>query len=343
MAGGGWNRYVSWSGGCASPPAVRGRENKRAAGRKNLLVTRKLIRTVPVLAALATALASSDADAAPLALVVDGAASTLPLTPAFVLPGAKLELRLSGGSGKEVVARAATGMLEETPTGYVWTAPRGPGSYDLSFRQQDDRRDVRVFVLQPYDGSDAMDGYAIGRYEPDSTRRSVSYRVPRGLVKVTKESERTAVSPSFELGQFLCKQTGGHPKFLALQTRLVLKLEALLAEVRASGFAAPTLFIMSGYRTPLYNQRIGNETRWSRHLYGDAADVFIDADGSGSMDDVTGDGVVTIEDARVLYAVAERLGHAPGAPIRGGLGLYAPAPHRGPFVHVDTRGYEARW
>lgn len=24
-------------------------------------------------------------------------------------------------------------------------------------------------------------------------------------------------------------------------------------------------------------------------------------------------------------------------------GLYGPAPHRGPFVHADTRGFEARW
>jgi hypothetical protein len=30
-------------------------------------------------------------------------------------------------------------------------------------------------------------------------------------------------------------------------------------------------------------------------------------------------------------------------PLVGGLGIYGPAPHRGPFVHVDTRGRPARW
>ena len=27
----------------------------------------------------------------------------------------------------------------------------------------------------------------------------------------------------------------------------------------------------------------------------------------------------------------------------GGLGVYGPASHRGPFVHIDLRGYRARW
>ncbi|WP_376696195.1 hypothetical protein [Wenzhouxiangella sp. EGI_FJ10305] len=27
----------------------------------------------------------------------------------------------------------------------------------------------------------------------------------------------------------------------------------------------------------------------------------------------------------------------------GGLGLYGPRSHRGPFVHVDARGNAARW
>jgi len=27
----------------------------------------------------------------------------------------------------------------------------------------------------------------------------------------------------------------------------------------------------------------------------------------------------------------------------GGLGIYGPKPHRGPFIHIDTRGLKARW
>ena len=47
---------------------------------------------------------------------------------------------------------------------------------------------------------------------------------------------------------------------------------------------------MSGYRTPFYNRSIGNQTRFSRHVYGDAADIYADDDGDGKMDDLDGDG-----------------------------------------------------
>ena len=35
--------------------------------------------------------------------------------------------------------------------------------------------------------------------------------------------------------------------------------------------------------------------------------------------------------------------HSLTVPFVGGLGIYGPAPHRGPFVHVDTRGEPVRW
>lgn len=62
------------------------------------------------------------------------------------------------------------------------------------------------------------------------------------------------------------------------------------------------------------------------------------------MDDVDGSGEVTIDDARVLHRMVEAMTDEPWyRPFIGGLGLYGPAPHRGPFIHVDTRGYAARW
>ena len=41
-------------------------------------------------------------------------------------------------------------------------------------------------------------------------------------------------------------------------------------------------------------------------MYGDAADVYIDVDGDGWMDDINGDGRVDTGDARFLAAAAER-------------------------------------
>jgi len=100
------------------------------------------------------------------------------------------------------------------------------------------------------------------------------------------------VSPHFKLGQFLCKQPGGFPKYLVLDEILVLKLELILEELNRRGHAADTLHIMSGYRTPYYNKAIGN-VDYRRHLWGKAADIFIDAaPADDMMDDLNRDGAV---------------------------------------------------
>ena len=60
------------------------------------------------------------------------------------------------------------------------------------------------------------------------------------------------------------------------------------------------------------------------------------------MDDLNGDGRVTRADAEALAALAERLTQNETW-ARGGIGIYGPNSVRGPFVHVDARGYTARW
>ena len=77
-------------------------------------------------------------------------------------------------------------------------------------------------------------------------------------------------------------------------------------------------------------------------MYGDAADIFIDADSNGVMDDLNGDGKVTTEDARYLARVVERV-EAAHPELVGGLGSYRARRGHGPFIHVDTRGHVARW
>jgi hypothetical protein len=77
-------------------------------------------------------------------------------------------------------------------------------------------------------------------------------------------------------------------------------------------------------------------------MYGDAADIYVDADGDGSMDDLDGDRRVTLADARWLATVAERV-EAEYPTLTGGIGVYRATAAHGPFVHVDTRGTRARW
>lgn len=100
---------------------------------------------------------------------------------------------------------------------------------------------------------------------------------------------------------------------------------------------------MSGYRTPLYNRSIGN-VAYSRHLFGDAVDVFIDADSDGKMDDLNEDGASDISDAELCAGWIGEAVTTSSRPDRpGGLRIYATAPWRGPFVHFDLRGSEVRW
>src|SRR6185436_19219101 len=99
---------------------------------------------------------------------------------------------------------------------------------------------------------------------------------------------------------------------------------------------------MSGYRTPQYNGPGGNgRVKNSRHTYGDAADVWVDEDGDGRMDDLNGDGRVDIKDAAMLRQAVERV-EARQPTLVGGAGVYTATREHGPFVHVDARGRAAR-
>jgi hypothetical protein len=77
-------------------------------------------------------------------------------------------------------------------------------------------------------------------------------------------------------------------------------------------------------------------------MYGDAADVYIDNDRNGVMDDLNGDGRIDPGDARVMLDAVERVERAHPELI-GGAGVYSACCGHGPFIHIDTRGYRARW
>jgi hypothetical protein len=60
------------------------------------------------------------------------------------------------------------------------------------------------------------------------------------------------------------------------------------------------------------------------------------------MDDLNGDGRVTTADARFLAQVAEQV-EKKHPELIGGVGVYSATGAHGPFVHIDVRGYPARW
>lgn len=267
----------------------------------------------------------------------------------FALPGEELELEaLPPAEAASFEASASAGELSALGPGrWLWRAPEAPGIYPLEITELASgaamRLNMTVLVPREAKRGERLNGFRIGRYPGELYRGLDNYLPPVGFVEVTPENRDTAVSPRLRLGQFLCKQAGGPPMYLVLQERLLLALELVLDRLNERGYRASTFEVLSGYRSPFYNASIGR-VRYSRHIYGDAADVFVDGSGNGMMDDLNGDGRIDIRDAEVVYRIVDEL-HAQGwfEPYVGGLGKYRRTPVRPPFVHIDTRGFRARW
>jgi hypothetical protein len=189
-----------------------------------------------------------------------------------------------------------------------------------------------------------LNGYHIGKYPTIPLKQLPIYKPPMGFIEVTPENEETLVAPHFKLKQFLCKQAGGYPKYLVIKERLLLKLELVLEKTNEAGYRANTFHVMSGYRTPYYNRSIGN-VRYSRHLWGGAVDIFIDeAPRDDMMDDLNKDGKNDYRDAAILYDIVDGMYGKPWyARFLGGLARYKRTTSHGPFVHIDVRGFRARW
>jgi hypothetical protein len=285
---------------------------------------------------------------APFSLKFKDEVSPYSLISTFVLPGEQLQVEaVFTDQPSELAASAEAGeLVREGPDRWRWTAPQEAGVHCLTVRELASGRStcLNAFVMVPYQGEEEVNGYRIGRYQRTPLEGQSAYAMPQGLIEVTRENLGTWVSPHFRLAQFVGKQESGYPKYLVLRTRLLLKLETVLEELAERGVASETLFVMSGYRTPHYNASIGNRTSYSRHSYGDAADVFVDRDDDGRMDDINGDGKADLGDALLIYGMVEELSTDTWfQPFEGGLGIYPPNPRFGPMVHLDTRGEKARW
>jgi len=192
-----------------------------------------------------------------------------------------------------------------------------------------------------------LDAYHVGRWPTRGlAARDPRYAPPAGFIAVTPQNESTLVSKRFRLSDFLTHdQEGVWPKVLVLRAPLLDKLELVGDALQLRGLPG-LLHIMSGFRTPQYNALgvgpKGGRARESRHMYGDAADVIVDANRDGVMDDLNGDGRVTVRDARVLLAVVEGV-ESEHPDLVGGLSAYRANASHGPFVHIDVRGVRARW
>ena len=260
--------------------------------------------------------------------------------------------------GSQIVGGAPTGAKSVMDTGTTevsssFTAPEQPGVYKLAVQLNQATRAIQNFslvTLVPF--SEKRGGkiglYYLGNwpYERSGTPRTPTYANPNGFIEVTPQNADTYVSEHFKLRDFVTKdQPNVWPKYLLLNPKLLDKLELTIQELQAMGHPVKRMTVMSGFRTPNYNLTGGNtqgRANLSRHMYGDAADVFVDNDGNGLMDDLNGDGRVDIRDAEVIGQAVDRV-EQKNPSLVGGVGVYVASSGHGPFTHIDVRGYRARW
>lgn len=304
-----------------------------------LVLTTTVMLLLPVPAAKSAFATSSSASA---------------ISAATAMADESIRATLKGIVGSSGNLRALIGMPTAlannlTLTSLLSGVPFGkPGVHSLGMSAPDGDS----LVVVSMESFAAMQGANVGGYYFGSwpkRGRSIGnpqYDRPTGFIGVTRENSSTLVSKRFRLGDFLTHdQKNVWPKVLVLRPELLDKLELVGDRLERAGMPS-SLHVMSGFRTPQYNAQgvgaKGGRASESRHMFGDAADVFVDADGNGRMDDLNGDGKINIRDAQVLYAVAEgvELEHPS---LVGGLSAYAANSAHGPFVHIDARGKRARW
>jgi hypothetical protein len=271
------------------------------------------------------------------------------------LRGESGELRYAPTLPGEKIANAPGGAraVVEGAARPDFTAPEKTGIYKFVIEMNKARRaieDISIVTLVPRSQKQGgrIGAYRLGSWpwEQGGTPRSERYAPPRGFIEVTQQNQNFHVSEHFKLRDFLTKdQRNVWPKYLLLDPLLIDKLELTIQELERQGVKIDAVHVMSGFRTPQYNHGGGNtagRANLSRHMYGDAADVYVDNDRDGQPDDITGDGRVTVKDAE-KFAQAAELVERKHRSLVGGIGVYVACCGHGPFTHLDVRGYRARW
>jgi len=186
----------------------------------------------------------------------------------------------------------------------------------------------------------SLNSFPLGFYGDGNSR---AHLPERGFVELWPEDFDRRVSTHLSFSDLLCHTEGSWPQYMVLDTRLVDKLEQVLKEVSKHYPEARVIHCMSGFRTPAYNEAIGNETGFSLHLYGAAADIWIESwPANGLMDDLDRNKRIDVYDGEFIVQSA-RILEAAGDVAVGGASAYRWISTHGPFVHIDTRGSAAVW
>jgi uncharacterized protein YcbK (DUF882 family) len=267
----------------------------------------------------------------------------------FALPGETIPIGVSQiPAGEKASLTATKGEIQKySEIKWTWKAPQNPGRHQLKCSITPGHKTIRInaFVMVPYEELEGgrLYGTKMGSY-PAKNRKSTSFETPPGFVVLTHSNRNTQLSPHFRLHQFVQANSKNEYQFLALDEKLLLKLELIVNEVNKHDHPTPTLRILSGFRSPKKNRKIRAE-KYSYHLMGKAVDFIVDSDPVDNiMDDLSQDGHVNPADGKVVYGWINELFKDPRyQDLQGGLGFYKKSKTHGPFLHTDVRGHPTRW
>ncbi len=200
----------------------------------------------------------------------------------------------------------------------------------------------------------------VGSYPDPTSSKSkrvrdnpASFIPPLWYFRFDSKTEAIHLSPSVTVGHMVgfigrgpaTRKGRRHVTYFPPSRALVRKLEAVVTILEKKGVPARRgLVLTSGFRTPRYNAKIGG-SGFSRHAFGDGADVIIDASPvDGRMDDLNKDGRIDRLDGKMV-ADAAREAELSGNAVPGGIGLYEYVDPKSVLchVHIDARGYITRW
>ena len=316
-----------------------------------LVVAAAVLVIAGVVRAIATARTDADLLRAPDSAAVDalaGVAARIDTTDVSTLAPFPVADSMFGRSRKlrfRTLTRVSAIELPRFLETYGENAVRTPAVHHVAANGTPTR--FAFVVLRPFGEKrgDVLQGYKLGKWPSERWMMGQRYENPFGFIEVTPANAGLRLSEHFVLADFLTHdQHDVWPKFVVLQESLIDKLELVLADLASRGVRTDKVRVLSGFRAPYYNDRIVSEgaARASRHQYGDAADISIDANGDGRMDDLNRDGRLDLRDTQEILRSVERVEKLHPSLV-GGLGLYHAMGASGPFAHVDVRGLSARW
>lgn len=121
------------------------------------------------------------------------------------------------------------------------------------------------------------------------------------------------LTENFALKEFRCRDGSDVPEELMENVQELAENLQVLRE-----YIGKPITVISGYRSPTYNRKIGGARR-SQHMLAKAGDLIVNG--------MTPDEVK----AAIIHLIKE------GKMKKGGVGLYT---H---FTHYDVRGFNRRW